>query len=225
MRCQKILKVLGLFLGGAVAFSAAPTSPPAVFSWEAGEQNITTKPGQETASAVYVFRNVTDHLVRVMNINSGCTCTNAKTDKEAYAPGERGELKVDFALEERIGRQERVITVVTDDPVSPLASVTLNVEIPELAVIRPRLLFWSIGAKPETKIAEITLTNPENSRLGPPEIENSRFTTKLQPTNRAGVYRLEVTPTSTAESFHAAIHFSASLQGARQTLTIFAAVK
>jgi hypothetical protein len=48
---------------------------------------------------------------------------------------------------------------------------------------------------------------------------------KLLPTKRAGVYRLEVTPANTTQVVHATIDIGATLQGASQTLAVFAAVK
>jgi|ERR1051326_8542374 hypothetical protein len=207
------------------AISAAAATTPSILTWENAEQNVTTRPGQESVSVVYAFRNATDHAVHIMNIEAGCTCTTATVAKNEFAAGERGEMTVKFMLGERVGRQERVITVITDDPVAPLSAVKLNVEIPELATVRPRVLFWQTGAKPETKVVEITLAYPENSRLETPKDAEPGFVAKLQSTNRAGVYRLEVTPKNTTETIHAAIHIAATVQGTTQTLAVFAAVK
>jgi hypothetical protein len=218
-----LLKTAAWFFAGILGAAAAPA--PSTFSWEVAERVVTSHPGQETVSVVFPFRNATDHTLRIMTINSSCTCTTATTAKDAYAPGEKGDLQVEFQLGERMGRQERVITVVTDDPNSPLSSVKLIVDIPELASVRPRLLFWSIGEKAETKVAEIVLANPETSRIELPESTDPAFSAKILPAGKAGVYRLEVTPRSTAESSHAAIHLTATVQGTKQNLAIFAAVK
>jgi hypothetical protein len=164
-RATLFCSVFFVSLAGTAPVIAAPAS----LAWETPEQSVAAKPGQESVAVVYPFRNVADHAVRIVSIESGCSCTAATTDKNEFAAGERGELKVKFVLGGRVGRQERVITVVTDDATAPRSIVKLNVDIPELATIRPRLLFWSVGAKPETKTAEIALTFPETSRLETPQ--------------------------------------------------------
>jgi len=215
---------LTVLLSCNVAVFAA-AAPAGGLAWETSEHRVTTRPGQETVSVVYPFRNATDHPVRIMTIEAGCTCTNARVAKDDYAPGERGELKVEFTLGERVGRQDRVITVVTDDHETPMTSVKLSVDIPELVVVRPRVLFWPIGSKPETKLVEIVLMHPETSRLEPPQSASPTFTMKLQSTDRPGVYRLEVTPSSTAENAQGLINLVTTVEGTKRTLAVFAAVK
>lgn len=204
---------------------ASAVAAPAILAWDKAEQTVTARAGQESVSVVYPLRNASDHTVQIRNIEAGCTCTTATVAKEELAAGERTAMTVKFTLGERVGRQERVITVITDDPVAPLSSVKLTVEIPELATIRPRVLFWQTGAKPETKVVEIVLADPDNSRIEAPKDAEPGFTAKLQAMTRPGVYRLEITPKATKEPIHAAIHLAATLQGSTQTLSVFAAVK
>ncbi|MBZ5565186.1 MAG: DUF1573 domain-containing protein [Acidobacteriia bacterium] len=53
------------------------------------------KPGQ-IKTARFPFTNVTDHVVTITKIDTGCDCLKAKTEKKSYKPGESGELTVDF---------------------------------------------------------------------------------------------------------------------------------
>ena len=216
-----------LMLAVAVASLALVALPAnaAALVWEAAERSVTVSPGQETTEVVFPFRNASDHPLRITSVNTGCVCTSADLAKEAYAPGEKGELKIKFTLGDRVGRQERMIHLATDDPTSPTSMIRLVVEIPELAVVRPRLLFWKVGDALENKTAEIALAQPEHSQLSDPTSTNANFSAKLSPGTRPGVYRVAITPKSTAEAVHGVIHIPAVFHGKSRTLSIFVAVK
>lgn len=215
--------VLSALSVGCLLAAEPPAAGP--LAWEVTERHFTPNLGQEVIAATFPFRNASDRPVRITSINPGCVCTTATLAKDTYAPGEQGELKVEFTLGERVGRQERLIHLTTDDPAAALATVKLVVEIPEFATVLPRLLFWKIGEAPGTKTAGILLTQPETSQLGAPKSTNSTFAAQLTLTAKPGVYRLEITPSKTTETAHGVIHVPATIQGKSRTLSVFVAVK
>lgn len=206
----------------ALAASAAAAAP---LVWEQTDRSVVATPGQETATVTYVFRNASEHPVRITSINTGCVCTSADLPKETYAPGEKGELHIQFTMGDRVGRQERLIHLAIDDPDHPTAMLRLVVDIPELAFVRPRLLFWKAGDPLESKTAEIVLAQPEHSQISDPKSNHANFTAKLTAGARPGVYRLEITPSSTAETVHGVVHIPATFHGKARTLSVFVAVK
>lgn len=208
-----------------MALSASSAAAAAPLVWEQTDRSVVATPGQETATVVYAFHNASDHPVQITSINTGCVCTSAELAKDSYAPGEKGELKIQFTLGDRVGRQERLIHLATNDPASPTVMVRLVVDIPELAVVRPRLLFWKVGDALESKTAEIVLTQPEHSEVLEPKSTSAAFTAKLTAGARPGLYRLEITPTSTAETVHGVVHLPAVFHGKSRTLSVFVAVK
>jgi hypothetical protein len=210
---------------GSFALIAKSAAAAAPLVWEQTERSIAATPGQETATVTYAFRNNSDHPVRITSINTGCVCTSADLPKETYASGEKGELKIQFTMGDRVGRQERLIHLAIDDPTNPTAMLRLIVDIPELAVVRPRLLFWKTGEALDTKTAEIALTQPDQSQLSDPKSNNPTFTARLIAGARPGLYRLEIKPTSTADTVHGVIHIPAVFHGKARTLSVFVAVK
>lgn len=53
------------------------------------------KPG-EVKEARYPFENVTDHVVKIAEVATGCECLKNKTTKLEYQPGEKGEIVIAF---------------------------------------------------------------------------------------------------------------------------------
>jgi hypothetical protein len=69
------------------------------------------------------FRNVGSAPLRIAEVNKTCGCTEAMTDKDWYAPGESGCLSILIDLHGRQGRQEQVVTLVTNDDACSITSV------------------------------------------------------------------------------------------------------
>ncbi len=76
---------------------ANPAQPPAEELKFKGHTYMLGRvnPGQ-FKTARYPFTNGTDHVVTITEINTGCDCLKAKTEKKSYKPGESGELAVTF---------------------------------------------------------------------------------------------------------------------------------
>lgn len=207
------------------AAGATAVAGPTPLSWETTERTIVATPGQEIATCLFPFRNVSDRPVQITSVNTGCVCTTAIFPKKSYAPGESGELKIEFTLGDRVGRQERLMHVTTDAPDSAPATIKLVVEIPELALARPRLLFWKVGDPLDAKTVEITLMHPATSQLSTPTSTNSIFSARVHATPRPGIYRVEIKPSATHEPVHGVIHLPAIVEGKSRVLSVFTAVK
>ena len=46
--------------------------------------------------ARFPFTNVTDHVVKISEVSTGCDCLKVLTEKREYKPGESGELAIQF---------------------------------------------------------------------------------------------------------------------------------
>ncbi|MBI2819939.1 MAG: DUF1573 domain-containing protein [Acidobacteria bacterium] len=53
------------------------------------------KPG-DVKEARFPFENVTDHVVKIKEVATGCECLKNKTEKMEYQPGEKGEMVIEF---------------------------------------------------------------------------------------------------------------------------------
>jgi hypothetical protein len=188
-------------------------------SWSSTKIEGSATAGQETFEAVFTFKNTGDKPVRLISIKPSCGCTTATAEKIAYAPGESGEIKAQVDLRGRTGRQEKIIAVTTDDTPNAPVMLTLDLNIPSVVDVLPRLLVWSRGSKAEPKEVTITAGGTVEIRLDRVKCENPQFIVE-QLTDRPGVrYRLRITPRSTDSPMSTFIQltFATALDHARAT--------
>ncbi|HWP83901.1 MAG TPA: DUF1573 domain-containing protein [Terriglobia bacterium] len=74
------------------------------------------KPG-ERGLARFPFQNVTNHVVRIAEVATGCECLVVKTKQMEYQPGEKGHLEIEFDSTnfEFLYDQTVVVRTVPDD--------------------------------------------------------------------------------------------------------------
>ncbi|MFC5455515.1 DUF1573 domain-containing protein [Prosthecobacter fluviatilis] len=109
------------------------------------------KPEDEEVQTTFKFRNKGDKPVKVLKLDSACSCLSAELDKAEYQPGEVGTGTATFKVSSFKGRYEKHITVNTDDPKQPDWQVNFILEVPEVVDIQPKNLQWWIGDDPKSK--------------------------------------------------------------------------
>lgn len=149
----------------------------------------------EKAEAVFRFTNEGDQTVRVIKVQSSCGCTVPQLAKKEYAPGESGEITALFTFGSRQGRQQKRITVVTDEADQSFTTLDFITHIPRWGEARPRLLRWIMGAEAEPKEARLTLESPDLITVEYPE-ELKNFTLEVEEL-RPGYLRCRVLPKTT----------------------------
>lgn len=123
------------------------------------------KPEDESVETTFVFQNKGSKPVKVLSIDSACSCLSASLDKAVYAPGEKGTGKAEFKISSFIGRHEKTVHVQTDDPAEPEWVITFVVEVPEIIRIEPKTLQWWLGEEPEAKVTKITMLGAEPMKI------------------------------------------------------------
>ncbi len=194
-------------------------------NWEVRERQVSTTAGGEDVSVKFPFVNSSSAPVSITHVDTGCVCTAAKPSKTTYAPGEHGELAVEFTLGGRVGRQERLLTVTTSEAGAQPQELHLVVDIAELITVRPRLVFWAVGDPAAEKTATISLARPALTRLPPPTCSSSDFIARLAPTDRPDVFQLLLTPTNLTAPTNGVVRVEAVIEGKVYPLTVFAAVR
>jgi len=68
----------------------------------------------------------------IRKVNSSCGCTAVSPKEKVIRPGQSSSIKAVFSSGTRVGRQNKSITVITNDPKSPnlVLRVTGEVEVP-----------------------------------------------------------------------------------------------
>ena len=76
--------------------SPAPSRPAEELEFKGHSYGLGTIQPEQVKAARFPFTNVTDHVVTITDVLTGCDCLRVKTEKKEYQPGESGELVIEF---------------------------------------------------------------------------------------------------------------------------------
>jgi len=107
-----------------VPASATPESPRIHF--DLTEFDFGTKERGDTVNVVFPVRNQGNSTLRLKKIFGNCDCIEVQPNAQDIPPGESAGIDVRFITNERLGNQEKTITVFTDDPLLPVAILKLK---------------------------------------------------------------------------------------------------
>ena len=74
---------------------------------------------EQIVKTIISFENKGDAVLIIKNVEASCGCTGTKVDKMKLAPGEKGNLEVNFNSGHYNGRVSRSIVIHTNDPANP----------------------------------------------------------------------------------------------------------
>jgi len=175
-----------------------PLAAFGALEWKKKTIDYQASPNDEKVTALFYFANIGDKPITILNTKTSCGCTVAELEKETYAPGEMGSLKVTFTFDGRTGPQHKGIQLITDDSKDPIVSLMLNVDVPQFVSVEPQLLYWTSGEKPSTKTASIVVLADEPIFIKSMENGDENFTCELVRREDGRRYELKATPKTTA---------------------------
>jgi hypothetical protein len=82
----------------------------------------------DTVKAAYPFKNMTNTAVTISNAITSCPCMMTDFPKGPIQPGEVGEIVVNFATANQMGRHEKIIAVTLQGSNEPI-TLRLNGQI------------------------------------------------------------------------------------------------
>lgn len=164
---------------------------------EGGSIEIHPRPEDDKAAAVFHFRNSGDRPVKILKVETSCSCLSAVLDKEVYEPGESGQGTAEFKVASFVGRQEKGVKVTTDHPDQSVWEIPFVLIVPVVIEIEPRTLQWWVGEEAEPKRFTVRMVGEEPMKIKDvvSTRESVEFTWKEVESGRE--YEIEVTPTST----------------------------
>ncbi len=139
--------MLFLMLGAARAEMA--TELPAI--------EVKPKPADEVVKTTFKFRNKGTKAVKIFDLESSCSCLSAELDKAVYQPGEEGTGTAEFKVSTFVGRHEKLITALTDDPQQKEWVITFILDIPAVVDIEPKTIQWWVGEEPVEKTTTVKM--------------------------------------------------------------------
>lgn len=157
------------------------------------------KPEDETISTDFVFHNKGTKPVKVLKIDSACSCLSASLDKAVYQPGEKGVGKAEFKISSFIGRHEKSVHVQTDDPAQSEWVVTFVIDVPEVIKIEPKTLQWWLGDPAEAKVTRVTMQGAEPMKIMRISSTREQVEFSFKEIIPGKEYEVTVKPKSTAE--------------------------
>jgi hypothetical protein len=160
--------------------------------------------GEERVIAKYAFTNVGDSPITIRDLHTSCGCTTAKLDQRTYAPGESGAITATFVVEGRVGVHRKSISFTTDSDDQKEVVLTMVVHCPGDAAITPNELRWDVGGALDRRSSEVRFPSGSALRLKRALCDHKEaFAVEL--TGSGEVWKVAVTPISTAESVHAIV--------------------
>lgn len=87
---------------------------------------------RQGAKVTYTFRfkNIGDAALRISNVKTTCGCTVSSWSREDVPPGEYGTIKATFDSKDKLGEQQKVITVFTN-AIDPKTVIKIIAEVVE----------------------------------------------------------------------------------------------
>jgi uncharacterized protein DUF1573 len=165
MKLSKLLLIIAasLFLG---------VRANAQLKWEQMSVDLHPTYSDTTAVAHFKYENIGTTPIHFNAVRTSCGCTAAKPAKEDVAPGEKGEITATLQIGDRIGVQQKTVTVETNDPKNPTTALQLKATIPALLEVQPAFVYWdgveplkpktiSVHAPKDSPVTKVTVTSSD----------------------------------------------------------------
>jgi len=208
----------------AVATLAIAAALPAfaALKWESLEAAVKVRANDSVAHASYSFVNTGDRPITISDVHAGCGCTVPHLDKSTYAPGERGELRVDFHPGNREGLYRATVTVASDDATTTTLQFVADIEA--IVSFDTRFVYWK-GAEARTpKRMRLTIAEGQTASLAEVKSSNPKFAVAFSPVGDTGrEFDIVVTPPAEALDYTAiSIRAQFGPEKAERDLTVVA---
>ena len=182
-----VLTVFGVAAGGVQAQMIV----------DGGTIEVHPSPEDSQALASFTFRNTGEVSVKIVKIETSCSCLSAVLDKQVYQPGESGQGSAEFKVASFVGRHEKSVQITTDHPTQPVWEIPFVLVVPVVIEIEPRTLQWWVGEEPEAKHCTVRMVG--NAPMKITDVVSTRESVEFswKEVEEGRVYEIEVKPTST----------------------------
>lgn len=121
--------VLFLFIS-TVGFAQqeAPSVPGPVITFEETDFNFDDIYQGDKVEHVFSFENTGDAPLIITNVQTTCGCTATNWNREPILPGTKSTIKVNFNSAGKMGRQNKIITIISNS-VAPLNQIKITTNV------------------------------------------------------------------------------------------------
>lgn len=152
--------------------------------------------GDEKAEAVFKFRNEGDEPVLIKRVKSSCGCTVPELAKDEYGPGESGEIRALFTFGSRSGKQQKRISVETNEGNGTGHTLLMVTQIPQWGRLQPQLLRWTLGQELSPREIRLEIEHPDQISISDTTTEMEHFLVEKAESS-PGLEVFSVTPKAT----------------------------
>ncbi|MCL5991764.1 MAG: DUF1573 domain-containing protein [Bacteroidetes bacterium] len=122
-------------------------------------------PKESPLSAKIQLKNAgTDTLV-ISNVKPGCGCTTAPLDKSKLGPNEVGTLDVKLNISNRPGAVTKSISITSNDPKTPNATLFLKAEVKVDIEISPQYFTFNDMRVGQEAVSKVKIINHSNENV------------------------------------------------------------
>ncbi len=107
---------------------------------DAPEFDFGERRNDEKVEHEFIIKNAGDGLLLIDKVKTTCGCTVAQPEKKDLQPGESTKIKATLSLASRQGPQTKQITVESNDPETPVLTLTIKGVATDPILIEPRTI-------------------------------------------------------------------------------------
>ncbi len=116
---------------------AAPVGPTTTMTFEETSFDFGTVVDGEKVRHVYNFTNTGAEPLIISNARGSCGCTVPQWPQEPIAPGDKGEIVVEFDSKGKPGRQTKTVTITANtNPTTSKLTITGEVDAANAADVK-----------------------------------------------------------------------------------------
>lgn len=197
----------------------------AALDWQPQQVELHATTADEQVVARYTFTNKGDSPERIGRVQTGCDCAKAEYPESVIAPGASGELTVNFHVGNRVGRQMRSIEVHTVSDEGKPTRLGLTVNIEELLVVRPRLVFWKLEQASESKTVTLRASRQGAVKILSATCVGDGFACRLGPEEEGGARSLTVSAPAKASLRQGHVLITYSFEGRTLETMVYLALR
>lgn len=116
-------------------------------------------PGDKKVTYRFKVSNQGKAYLNITQLNPSCGCTSTNVGKWSLAPGENTEIEVAFDPSKFSGPVRKSLQVVSDDPVSPISTLTFEAEVVHEITLNPTALFFVDMPRSTTRKSSVRLVS------------------------------------------------------------------
>jgi hypothetical protein len=163
------------------------------------EEPLLVSPEEEEVTIELAFTNTGGEPVRIMELESSCGCLEASTDRQVYAPGEKGLLSGIYTLGSLVGEVEKVIFVrFTRNGELETVRVPMTISVPEVMSIEPKVIKWELNGEATEQEFLVKILGETPIHLKNVESTRPQFEHKVIEVEAGREYRITIRPKDTS---------------------------